>query len=431
MKSRTLLAAVGLCALAAVAIESADRYLFRQAAAAVAARVGGLTFAAISAEPWRGEARIDGLDWRRRGSSLHVGVVRFAPPPLFPLAGAALAGLGEASADDLTLETGLSIYRIKRIVLVGASLSSAGLLQLFDPKNTAPLAERLAALTAASIAIPEMTVETKTGTATQTFIYRDILLNGISAGKAAEANVAGISFSILDPQAGDANGAYGKVSARDADLALAAKIMSETRDQEDEPKRELFNAIDIDGFHLGGAHGELDVRRLTAATITGRAPLRPWREAAAAVAEPSTSGAQRNALLATFIDAFGSEDLTATEIGLNFREDGECDQVDDRPGLDIASRRPANRRRRGAKSRHCRAVRQDQRGKLELSRPRSQAFDAFRSRAEFIGRGFAAGFRADRHDEARRPPQPNRGCGRLVGERLRGGAIRDRARRAE
>ncbi len=322
MKSRTLLAGAGLCILAAVAIESADRYFFRQAAAAVAARVDGLTFAGISAEPWRGEARIDGLDWRRRGSSLHVGAVKFAPPPLFPL-----AGLGEASADDLTLETGLSVYRIKRIVLVGASLSSAGLLQLFDPKNAAPLGERLAALTAASIAIPEMTVETKTGTATQTFIYRDILLNGISAGKAAEANIAGISFSILDPQTGDADGAYGKVSAKDVDLVLAAKIMSETRDQEDEPKREFFNAIDIDGFHLGGAQGELDIRRLTAATVTGRAPLRPWREAAAAVAEPSTSGAQRNALLAAFVDAFGSDDLTATEIGLNFRKEANATRL--------------------------------------------------------------------------------------------------------
>ncbi|MGA2636948.1 hypothetical protein [Methylocella sp.] len=327
MKSRTLLAGAGFCILAAVAIESADRYLFRQAAAAVAARVDGLTFAGISAEPWRGEARIDGLDWRRRGSSLHVRAVKFAPPRLFPLAGAALAGLGEASADDLTLETGLSVYRIKRIVLVGASLSSAGLLQLFDPKNTEPLAERLVALTAASIAIPEMTVETKTGTATQTFIYRDILLNGISAGKAAEANIAGISFSILDPRTGDADGAYGKVSAKDVDLVLAAKILSETRDQENEPKRELFNAIDIDGFHLGGAQGELDIRRLTAATVTGRAPLRPWREAATAVAEPSTSGAQRSALLAAFVDAFGSDDLTATEIGLNFRKEANATRL--------------------------------------------------------------------------------------------------------
>jgi hypothetical protein len=318
MKSRTLLAGAGLCVLIAFAVESADRYVFRQAAAAVAARVEGLTIAGISAEPWRGEARIDGLDWRRNGASLHVGALKFAPPPFFPLAGAALAGLGAASADDVTLEAGLSVYRIKRIELAGASISSADLMQVFDPKSAAPLAERLAKLTAASITIPEMTVETKTGAATQKFIYRDILLNGVSEGKAADASIAGISFSIADPENGDAGGAYGKVSARDVDLVLVAKIMSETREAADAPKLALFNAIDVDGFHLGGAHAALDVRRLTAGAVTGRAPLRPWREVAAG---PSTGAAQRNALLAALLDSFGYEDFTASDIRLDFRNE--------------------------------------------------------------------------------------------------------------
>jgi hypothetical protein len=322
MKSKTLLACAGLCVLLAFAIQSADRYVFRQAAAAVAARVDGLTIAGISAEPWLAEARIDGLNWRRNGSTLHVGALKFAPPAFVPLAGAALAGLGEASAEDVTLEAGPSVYRIKRIQLVGASISSADLMQLFDPKSAAPLAERLAGLGAASIAIPEMTVEMKTGATTQKFIYRDILLNGVSEGKAADASVAGISFSIADPENGEADGAYGKVGASDVDLVLAAKIMTETREAADAPKLTLFSAIDIDGFHLGGAHGGLDVRRLTAATVTGRPPSRSWREVTEAA--PSTEAARRNALLAVLLDAFGFDDVTAMDVALDLRADAKA-----------------------------------------------------------------------------------------------------------
>jgi len=321
MKSRTLLAGAGLCLLIGFAIHSADRYVFRQAAAAVAARVDGLTIASVSAEPWLAEARIDGLDWRRNGSTLHVGALKFAPPAFVPVAGAALAGLGEASAEDVTLEAGPSLYRIKRINLVGASISSADLLRVFDPKSAAPLAERLARLTATSIAIPEMTVETKTGAATQTFIYRDILLNGVNGGKAAAASVAGISFSIADPEHGGGDGAYGKISARDVDLVLAAKIMSETREAADAPKLPLFKAMDIEGFHLGGAHAALDVGRLTVAAVTGRPPSTPWREATDA--PPLVGAAPRNALLTAFLDSFGFDDLAATDVALNPRGDGK------------------------------------------------------------------------------------------------------------
>ena len=219
----------------------------------------------------------------------------------------------------MTLEAGPSVYRIKRVQLVGASISSADLLKVFDPKSVAPLAERLAGLTAASIAIPEMTVETKTGAATQTFVYRDILLSGVDGGKATDASVAGISFSIADAENGGADGAYGKISAKDIDLALAAKIMSETREAADAPKPPLFKDIDIDGFHLGGAHAALDVRRLTVAAVTGRPPSRPWREAT----DAPLGAAQRNALLAAFLDLFGFDDFTATDVALNPRAEAE------------------------------------------------------------------------------------------------------------
>ncbi len=407
MKARTLLAGAGLCVLVIIAIQSADRFLFRQAATQAAARIKGLSFAAINAEPWLAETRIEGLDWRRKGFFLHVGAVRFAPPPFFPLAGAALAGFGAATAEDLTLEAGPSVYKIKRIDLAGASISSADLLQMFDPKNASPLAERLARLSAASIAIPEMTVESKSGTATQTFVYHDILLSGIAQGKAAEASVAGISISIADAENGDAAGAYGGISAKDIDLVLAAKIMSETRDAADAPKRQLFDAVDIDGFHLGGAHGELDARRLTAAVVTGREPLRPWREAGAG-AQPSNGAAQRNALFAAFLDVFGFDDLTAIDVRLDFHKEAQPASLTigrasiprlDGPRID------------GVEAQNLVFEKAPTRVSLETMsfhgldlEPLTDAEQA----PNLLGADLRPEFRTGRADEARRPPRPGR-----------------------
>ena len=75
--------------------------------------------------------------------------------------------------------------------LVGASLSRLAFSSFFDPKNTEPVAK--AGRADGGIDFNSRNDRrNQTGTATQTFIYRDILLNGISAGKPAEAN--SISF---------------------------------------------------------------------------------------------------------------------------------------------------------------------------------------------------------------------------------------------
>ncbi len=245
MKLTTLLAGAGLCVLAVISLEAADRYAFQHAVAAFAPRVQGLTFERVIDEPWRGDARIVGLGWRRGDVSLRVSVLKFAASPLLPPVAAALAGTGSASAEDITLEAGSSIYKIKRIDLAGASLSSADLRQIFDAKQAKTLVERLARLSATTIAMPELTVVTKVGDGTRKYVYRDITLNGVVSGKAVAASAAGASFSFSDPNVGDAAGAYGQISAKNVDLVLGAKLLTQTRDQPDAPKLPLYD------FHLG------------------------------------------------------------------------------------------------------------------------------------------------------------------------------------
>ncbi|VFU07971.1 hypothetical protein [Methylocella tundrae] len=355
MKSRTLLGGVAFCALAVVSLEAADRYAFRQSVAAVASRVDGLTFSRVIDEPWRGDARIIGLDWRRKDVSLHIGALNFAASALLPPIAAALAGTGSASAEDVVIETGLATYKIKKIELSGASISNSDLLALFDAKAAKPLAERLAALSAAAITIPEMTVESKVGAATQKLTYRDIALNSLVNGKAASASAAGASFSLSNPQSGDVGGAYGPMSAKDIDLVLGARILTETRDRADAPKLPLYNSLAINGFHLGNAHFDLDVKNLTVGAVKARPELKQQVDANTVEAQPQRT-AKGDAL--RLLDCFEVDDVAASALKLELNKDGDAatftmaqasmtrldgSQIDSLDGKDLALDRAAGR----------------------------------------------------------------------------------------
>jgi hypothetical protein len=320
MKLRTLFAGAGLCVLAIVSLEAADRYAFREAVAAFASRADGLTFERIVDEPLRGEARIVGLNWRRDDVLIHIGALTFAAPPFLPPVAAAVAGTGSATVEDLTIEAGPSTYKIKRVDLVGASLSASELRESFDPKQAETLVERLAKLSATTITMPELTIVTRIGATTQQFFYRDIALNGVVSGKAATASAAGASFTLSDPRAGDAAGAYGRISASNVDLVLAAKLLTQTIDNPDAPKLPLYQSVSVDGFHLGNAHFGLDIKTLTAAAVKARPPQAPLQPTHSEPVSPETS--KSDAL--RWLDSFEIEDAAATDIRLDLNKDGDA-----------------------------------------------------------------------------------------------------------
>jgi hypothetical protein len=315
-----LLPGAGLCVLAIVSLQAADRYVFREAVAAFASRADGLTFERIVDEPLRGEAKIVGLTWRRNDVLIHIGALKFAASPLLPPVAAAVAGTGSTTLEDVTIEAGPSTYKIKRVDLVGASLSASELRQTFDSKQAQTLVERLAKLSATTITMPELTILTRIGPTTQQFTYRDIALNGIVSGKAATASAAGASFTLSDPRASDAAGAYGRISAGNVDLVLAAKLLTQTLDNPDAPKLLLYQSVSIDGFHLGNAHFGLDIRSLTAAVVKARpprAPLEPPQGKPVSL-EASKWDALR------WLDSFEIEDAAAADIRLDLNKDGDA-----------------------------------------------------------------------------------------------------------
>ncbi|WP_036257347.1 hypothetical protein [Methylocapsa aurea] len=318
------LAGAGLLAGAALVSAVTDgiaNRTAREAFGAIATGAGRWSADQIIADPWSGRVRVAGAAFRNDELSVHAGSLIFplgseAPPAV--LVAAARAATNIASAEDVTIETGLATYRIKRLDLSGASLTKAELAQILDPKSAMTTAERLGKFSASAISIPELVAETKFGSVSQKVLYRDISLTDVVNGKISAASAAGASFSMSDSEGGEAKGAYGPMSAKNIDLLLAAKIMTGTRDQIDAPMRPLYESYAVDGFYFSDAKTrfEIDVKSLTGRGVKGRPPRLPWFEAKNG--DQSAGGSQKRAalLFADVLDSFDVDEMDADDVRL-------------------------------------------------------------------------------------------------------------------
>jgi len=298
----------------------------RQAFDAIAAHAEALKADQIIADPWHGEIRVAGLSWDGAGVSVHVGALRLAAEPLvFSTSAAALAQAATASAADVTIKTALAIVKISRIDLAGTSLSAVELAQILDPKSAMTIGDRIAKISAASIAISELITETKFASLAQKVVYRNISLTGVVKGKAAAASAEGASFSMADPQAGDTEGAYGHMTAKAVDLVLAARIMSGTRDDPAEPKTALYDSCAVEGFHLSNAtaHFDLGVKAMSGRGVKGR----PLRMALVGAPENDQVSRERKKRVAQFyadvLDSIAIDEMDASDVRLVVHEDQE------------------------------------------------------------------------------------------------------------
>lgn len=103
-----------------------------------------------------------------------------------------------ASIENVTIDAGFALYKIKRVDVFGSSMTAADLRQLFDPNDPKPLPDRLRALTADRIAIPEVVAELKAGQPGQSVTYRNFVLTGVNAGRIGDASAQGISMALTN-----------------------------------------------------------------------------------------------------------------------------------------------------------------------------------------------------------------------------------------
>jgi hypothetical protein len=160
--------------------------------------------------------------------------------------GSAFAQTPSAAIDNVTIDAGFALYRIRRIEVFGSTLTAADLRQLFDANDPKRLPDRLRAITADRIIAPEIVAELKAATPGQTVTYHNLVLSGVNAGRVSDASAQSISMALSDDKSGKISGDFGALAAHNIDLVLAGRIAAGSRNA-DEQKALLYESFSLDG----------------------------------------------------------------------------------------------------------------------------------------------------------------------------------------
>jgi hypothetical protein len=318
--------------IAGTALHSSANRAARAEFSRLAEDLPGLTALTITADPWRQEATIEGLTFRRVGLGLRVGRLTLpfaAPQPLFASAAYAqdsekgggagdftsgvrdaasmLGGSGTISAENIEMDVGAAHYTIKSIELSGTTLSKADLDQILDPKSTLSAADRIGKFAAAQIVIPEIAMQTTLGSEIEKDTYSDVKLKDVAQGRVGEATIGNLSSNFTSPEAGAVRSAYGPMRMTGFDLSLATRIVSEGRKSDTEQRKTMYDSLDIESgkIVMQKSNLEIDMGALSAKDVKGR-PLRipPTSAAAMFARHDADHDKQANAFVADVLESF-------------------------------------------------------------------------------------------------------------------------------
>jgi hypothetical protein len=218
-----------------------------------------------------------------------------------------------ATIDDVTIDAGFAIYRIKHIDVFGGPMSAADLRQLFDANDPKPLPERLRAVSADRIVASEIVAEPKAGTPGQTVTYRNFVLTGVNAGHVTDASAQGISMVLTDDNAGRISGDFGAMTAHNIDFVLAGRIAASSRSDANEAKGLLYENFSLDG---GGFVAQKENVEITFGRISGsKIKARPFATPLSALpkdnSQPQVMTPEQKRMMA----GFGADLLDSFDIG--------------------------------------------------------------------------------------------------------------------
>ena len=236
------------------------------------------------------------------------------------LASPAYALAGNASAEDISIETDAATYTIKRIDATGTTLTSGELEALFDDESKATIAERLAKLTAAGISMAEVIVEVEIGDAKQTITYKDVKFANVAKGVAGAASIGSAAFAVSGGKEGEVTGTISNIAARNIDLAAILHAHLEARADDKEPLKVQYESISIDGLVLKAPKGvAFSVGKMSGKDIAGRALAVPFSQIAAKIAElssakPAPTQEQQRELASIYADLARSSSFALFEM---------------------------------------------------------------------------------------------------------------------
>ena len=321
-----------------VAAASLDGYVRAAANRLIAAP--GVTLAGIRPDLLRGRLLLTGLSAGRGDRRITVGTLDLplhraseksgdvgaqlqVPPaaPSTPAPAARVPAADFATADDIVVTSGPSTIRIKHIEIAGSSLSSADVAALFDAKNPGAenpgakdpkvLEARLRKLDAASIVIPEITVDSINGTKETHVAQKQVLLAGVRSGRAATGS-AGTATMAFKNGTTDAELSIGAATFKGLDLAQIAHLAAGPRSDDAEALRPICDEIAIQAVTIGGA--VKDGQPVTIATIR-EAGLK-GRPLGTGFGDTADGGKEAAAALKDIAHSFSADLIEAHDVGL-------------------------------------------------------------------------------------------------------------------
>jgi hypothetical protein len=204
---------------------------------------------------------------------------------------------GTIAAENISIDTDTFHATMKHIAVSGTSLSQSDLTALLDPHSLVPAADRLAKLSAAHVAIPELVLEIKapatkdesnTAAAPQSekITFRDISLDDVKNGRASRADISATTAVIQSAESGEMQVAIGPAHLVNFDLVQLATLLSHPPTAAKDTVASLCDSLAIEGVKVTVPETNSDMGMSTV-TLTG---IKVHASAAPAAKDKSANG---------------------------------------------------------------------------------------------------------------------------------------------
>lgn len=253
---------------------------------------------------------------------------RFAP--VLP----AFAQTGTATAENVRIETPSAVISIPHIEARGTSLSSAELFRIFDPKDSASLADRLAKFSFDTLTAPEVIVIPGAAggkSAKGQFTFRNLTLSQSVAGKIKAVLIEGASLAHATDGTPAPSIDIGKISASNIDLALAGRIEAGSRSDADAPLLPLYDSFSIAAVRVQDpSNGSFEIGPISGQGLKGRPLLVRFAEMSRIIDKPAAerTEVERHQVAAYAADSIASFSFERLDLlGLVFAQTRGDDPV--------------------------------------------------------------------------------------------------------
>lgn len=220
--------------------------------------------------------------------------------------------------ENVTLESGGTIYRAGKLDVTDSELSREEMQALLAGGKGDPVSQQFAKVNAARIAAPELVADQTAGEVTEIVTYLDVVFDKVVSGRIGQATASGATFTIKGPQTGDMSGRTGAISLSAIDLPALSHMLVEGRASAEEAAHTMIasgTVADLDVDLPSGGHGH--IARIDLREAGGRAlavPMNSLVDLAPKADASPPSPERKRALSGVLADLLTSQSLAALDL---------------------------------------------------------------------------------------------------------------------